>query len=604
MTIAAFYLPKGRLPQLFGKGHEEITINLGGKNLYYFKNGEVSNVQPNHYFLEDLLGSQIELFSCIVGNNGSGKTTILNQIANSHYCWYVIEGKGEYEYEVVDNIEHIHRVYYSPYLHHKTFDSVRNNSKELSKYAMISLDNHGDSGLLDDFLKAHHSENMKRWVEFNHFYKQQEFLQVSLPVFSTVDILLNHFDYSLIRPDRFHETSEQLRPAIKLITQKIKDEQAIREGEIRQSRTQKTRTNKVHDLIRFEYDLYELLIGKLVSILERAGNHYLNEGYIPKNYHEELAARSVRESILWFLENAGVFAGKEVYSFSAHVSGIKLTDYILSIVTTESFKDNWRKIHVSQEEAHQIIQLYETFNNSFINEWFEYDKTPMFFFTPDIVISSGEQAFLNLFSLLFYHAQNIKNKVDVDYHSFDTIPKIGKDIMLLLDEGDNAFHPQWKKEYVKYIRDTVPIIFKGYKIQIIITSHDPLTLSDFPKNNVVFMQKVGGRTRIGNSESKLTLGANVSDLLKDSFFINDGQIGSFIAGVIDSIINLITSKGNTKKLKRGQINEIQRIILALDEPILKFKLAEMLSRALGTEDFERQLIDDEIQRLIERRRSL
>lgn len=601
MKIAAFYIPKGRFPDLFGKGHEEITINFGGKHLYQFRKAEIWDVTPNPYYLDDLLSKNISLFSCIVGNNGSGKTTLLHQIANSYDCQYVIERNGGNEFEVVDNIEHIHRVYYSPYLHHKTFDSVRNNSKELSKYAMISLDNHGDSGLLENFMKTHHSENMKRWVAFNHFYKQQEFPKVSLPVFSTVDVLLNHFDYNTIHPNKFNDTSAQLREPIKQILQKLKGEQEEKIKIIRdQDKPTGKKAKKIQDLIRFEFELYHILIGKLVSILERKGNDYLREGYIPDDYQEQIAARNVRESILWFLENAGVFAGNDKYSFSAHISGVELIDYILSITTEESFTDNWRKIHISQNQAYQIIQRYEAFNNSFINEWFDYDKTPMFFFTPDIVISSGEQAFLNLFSLLFYHAQNIRNKVDVDYHTFDSISKIGKDILLLIDEGDNAFHPQWKKEYVKYIRDTVPIIFEGYNIQIIITSHDPLTLSDFPKNNVVFMQKENGRTKIGTSSSKLTLGANVSDLLKDSFFINDGQIGSFIAGVLDNIINRI----NNKLLDENQIQEIQRIIQALDEPILKFKLAEMLSNATGNEGFEKQLIDDEIHRLTQRRRSL
>ena len=119
----------------------------------------------------------------------------------------------------------------------------------------------------------------------------------------------------------------------------------------------------------------------------------------------------------------------------------------------------------------------------------------------------------------------------------------------MLDEGDNAFHPQWKKEYVKYLRDILPTIFPDYKIQVVIISHDPLTLSDLPKNNVVYLEKSDGITRLGKSEQKRTLGANISDLLKDSFFLEDGQIGGFIAVVIDKVINDIRNRQLLPKRK-------------------------------------------------------
>ena len=143
----------------------------------------------------------------------------------------------------------------------------------------------------------------------------------------------------------------------------------------------------------------------------------------------------------------------------------------------------------------------------------------------------------------------------------------------------------------------MPIIFKGFKIQIIITSHDPLTLSDLAKNNVVYLERSGGVTRVSASANKKTYGANVADLLKDSFFIQDGQIGDFVGGQIDGMIHDI----NGRQISSDRKQDIERIIQAIDEPILKFKLAEMLSEALGDKQFELDLIDEEIRRL-ERRR--
>ncbi|MEZ2336952.1 hypothetical protein AB6735_15015 [Mucilaginibacter sp. RCC_168] len=602
MKIAAIYIPEGNLSIIFGEGHQEVTINLGGRNLYQFKNGELDSVELNQYYIDDLLSSDIPLLSCVVGNNGGGKTTLLQYIANAYYCTYVLE-EQDGSYELTRNIEKIHRIYFTPYLNYNSLDAARNNYKDLTKLTLLKLDNHGDSGLLDDFLEAHNSENTKRWIKFNHFYKNREFTKITLPVFHEVTLSLGYFDTSIHKPDKFNDTSYQLRPAITLIYEKIKQEASEREIQMGKNFTGDIRGEEAKILsngIRFEYDLFETALGKLVSLLERAGNHYLDEGIIPEDFENVLEKLTVREAFQWFLENTGVYAGSEQYLFVQHLPLLELVDYVRSLVNEDTLTDNWRRIVINEAQALRVIQLYDAFNVSFIGEWFNFDTKPMFKFKPEINVSSGEQSFLNLFSVLYDHADNIKTGVDIDRYSTNSLEGIEKDILLLLDEGDNAFHPQWKKEYVKYLREIIPIIFEGYQIQIIITSHDPLTLSDLPKNNVVFLEKTDQVTKIGNSGFKRTLGANIADLLKDSFFMQDGQIGAYIAGVIDFIIEDI---GAGRLTEERQI-AIERIIYCIDEPIIKFKLAEMLSEVLGDQSFEARLIDDEISRLQERRRQI
>ncbi len=48
----------------------------------------------------------------------------------------------------------------------------------------------------------------------------------------------------------------------------------------------------------------------------------------------------------------------------------------------------------------------------------------------------------------------------------------------------------------------------------------------------------------------------------------------------------------------------KKIIHAIDDPVLKFKLAEMLTEVSEDREFKMQLIDEEIQRLQERRRAI
>jgi len=600
MRIVALYIPEGVLPYVFGDNHTEITLNFGGINLYAVTNGEIVDIKPNPYYLNDIFKDGISLFSCIVGSNGGGKTSLLKLITSSWHCMYVIENDNN-EFYITENPEQFHRVYYTPYLNDVAFSSVRKNGKDLSKNSLIKNDNHGDRGLLNDFLEAHFSENTKRWIKFNHFYRKLENVRVVLPTFERLTLSLKHFDLSVHQPDQFHETPYQLRPAIKSILKTIENEAAEKEKmAIEGHDPHGADIEKMYFPVRFEYDLYEAALAKLVSIFERAGNKYLDEGIIPEDFEERLAELDVRGCIKWFLENTGVYSGKEKYEFNQHMVMLELIDYMVSLLGSERVTDNWRRIIIDESEALRIIELYDQFNKSFNNEWFDFDEKPMFGFLPDIAVSSGEQSFLNLFSTLYYHAENIKAGIEIDEYNFHSLNDIEEDILLLLDEGDNAFHPQWKKAYVRYLRELLPLIFKGFKVQVIITSHDPLTLSDLPKNNVAYLERIDGRTVLGNSNEKRTFGANIADLLKDSFFVKDGQIGDFVTHVIDDVIRDIRNR----QISADRRIEIERTIMAIDEPVLKFKLAEMLAEALGSRQFELQLIDEEIRRLEKRKENI
>jgi hypothetical protein len=70
-----------------------------------------------------------------------------------------------------------------------------------------------------------------------------------------------------------------------------------------------------------------------------------------------------------------------------------------------------------------------------------------------------------------------------------------------------------------------------------------------------------------------------------------------VSEVIDRAIGDI----NNSRLSEDRKRDIKRIINAIDEPIIKFKLAEMFTQATGNREFELKLLDEEIARLQERR---
>lgn len=124
-------------------------------------------------------------------------------------------------------------------------------------------------------------------------------------------------------------------------------------------------------------------------------------------------------------------------------------------------------------------------------------------------MSSGEIAFLNLFARL----HEVHKKLE-DTCNYPT------NIYLLIDEGEQGFHFQWQKEYLKILTEIIPEIFNdGTKIHLIFATHSPITLSDMPNNHIVFLKKyVNNEVRVLTDNSvKNTFAANIHEILYDGF---------------------------------------------------------------------------------------
>ena len=82
-------------------------------------------------------------------------------------------------------------------------------------------------------------------------------------------------------------------------------------------------------------------------------------------------------------------------------------------------------------------------------------------------------------------------------------------------------------------------------VQIIVTSHSPFILSDFPRQNVIYMNKHDGKTIIEKSDNqKQSFGANIYTLLKEAFFFKNGAIGEFAKKKIYKVYEDLKSEKN------------------------------------------------------------
>ncbi len=300
------------------------------------------------------------------------------------------------------------------------------------------------------------------------------------------------------------------------------------------------------------------------------------------------------------------------------INGIKaIKDFYDLIIKNQNLieKDSYLSLNVKNKETKEILsQIIQAYVK--VKTFFSSIPIPSIDFI-DIVadkkLSFGEKSLLNLYSTLY------------EFTLSKNFTRESENYLLILDEADLGYHPLWKRKYIDALNKTLPEIFntleikvfdnikkkkvisemKKPKIQIIFTTHDPLTLSDLPNNSIVFLKK---DSQLNSSVLNIddferptnTFGANISDLLSESFFINNGLIGDFSKYKIDEVIvelnKLLDLKFNNKYV---DISEDKRILLKetieiIDEPIIKMKLIDMYNTIFDAS------IENEISELEER----
>jgi len=302
------------------------------------------------------------------------------------------------------------------------------------------------------------------------------------------------------------------------------------------------------------------------------------------------------------------------------INGFKaLKDFYDLIITNQSLihnNDEYSYLNLNvknkqtQEILYHIIRAYTKVQTYFstipigIVDFIEIEA--------DKKLSFGEKSLLNLYSTLYEFTLE-KN------HTRES-----ENYLLILDEADLGYHPLWKRKYVDALNKTLPEIFntlnakvfdsikkkkvnseqKKPKIQIIFTTHDPLTLSDLPNSSIVFLKKEGLFSKVLKisdfERPTRTFGANISNLLSDSFFINDGLIGDFAKDKIENVIfelnKLIDLKTNNVSVDVSEDKKmlINKTIEIIDEPIIKMKLIDMYNTIFEVS------IENEINELEER----
>jgi len=543
--------------------------------------------KDNNY-IENFFGDNVNI-TAIVGENGSGKSSVLNFIAQQNEYLGTFVFRHEEKLLIFSKIISQN----TNIINHTRFTSELNQMHYVFSSSILFLKSYID---INTYEMANQLNIPRR---FFHFSDKRDFIadlhKNTTELFNIISIntkknlhdsfetgpysiraLNQHFSY--LRDMYMHKVLKYYSRMENFITQYFKIEKV--EYNVRDLGTIFKASPKFKD--HFKQD--EFLI-KMFDLFNQ-GNNTQNKLKILSLIFCYLDEPDIKKIIL---------SNKDMEYSELYIK-IKEKDCFDYFTTW----DNFIEILSMKENFKIIIEKYLVFLKKTRREILEFSFLPH--------LSSGEEKLLYLFVNM--------------YDLIDDYQKNGiTGFTIVIDEPDTLLHPNWQKKVILLLKTFFSTFFKSYTFDIILTTHSPFFLSDLPKENIIFLEKYkeddidvkSGKQKVGNCKNVTkeidieTFGANIHTLLSHGFFMKDGLMGEFAKGEIENIRKfynkVILYKDDVKyktkykclyEKKQKEFWHIQKII---GEPflqtIVKNQLEEIELILLG----KKEAIDNEIARL-------
>jgi predicted ATP-binding protein involved in virulence len=258
--------------------------------------------------------------------------------------------------------------------------------------------------------------------------------------------------------------------------------------------------------------------------------------------------------------------GKE-FQHKPRPKPLAITEKLKDIEELEIFfRRNWMDFNF---EKHRII--FETSSNIFLEFFNQHYSTALdlpFLTVRWPSLSAGEESLIAYFSRLFAVLSEIRSE----------------NVLMLIDEGDLYFHPEWQRDYVYFLLEFLnSTLIPATGIHLILTTHSPFIVSDLPKENIILLskeeQEFGAPTVIVNKPALSTLGGNIHTLFTETFFLGESTVSSFAKKKInESIIQPIVN-GSI-----ADVSHLRQLIARIGEPVLRNIIEERLAQRLHDTD--------------------
>jgi len=205
---------------------------------------------------------------------------------------------------------------------------------------------------------------------------------------------------------------------------------------------------------------------------------------------------------------------------------------LIDLLKNQGYSSLPLELNISKDDNRFIIEFLKFLPLSFDIKIFDENNVIYNDF------SFGEKSVIALLSTILYFVLFMKGK-SLYYNVF-------------IDEMEIGLNPEWQRKLIKILFDAFNNIVKKYKIKInfIIATHSPFILSDVPKSNVVFLENGQNINKFNINED--TFGANIYDIFEKGFFL-ENSIGKYSEEMIKAI-DLILSFYNAFKIAKEDNN--------------------------------------------------
>lgn len=618
MTLRLVYLLKKKSKHEFEeyKFHDILDI------CYDEQSNEVilSSFSPDVLKIESyLLGKRenIKGIDVIIGDNGAGKTTLLKTIQSfldfsQHKflsdgllgIFFDDETRSIFHHSV--NIKEEIRVYGSDDVTNSnvtTIEQIELNGYVTEKsiiYITESIDRgdffelesasvfNGSTGSTMRSLSDEHSENSSitnpiaryflnetsRQLKFIYFFNEKikegghNFtLPFKLPDSLEIKVDNNNVHRSLVElfSSKNHKDTNAVEKATRKISNKIQDTFILRHKKL----TLYTMTYE-NAMINF---LYELLEDLVLKSDEKTLVNTRKKFVSFSNVFSE--PDLVDENLFKYMTNLY----SEIFDYDTSRKNNVITRYegtlewIHDVLYSSMSEDSF-------EESRYVLSLKNTNLNTFLDLYENISPNPFLNFSWGM--SAGERHFLNLFSILL-QAKNGRTKEDEK-------SELKNHIWLLVDEGNASFHPEWQRKYVDWLLQLTSLIFEDERVQIIMTTHSPIILSDTPHHNVTYLKKIDPTEQTSNEKNQVsrTFGQNIYNLFSKSFEV-DKVIGSLAEKIfididknLEKMEEMISKKERVTPLPNDRLNSIQSIVEIIGEEIIRVDFQNRISQIIST----------------------
>ena len=225
--------------------------------------------------------------------------------------------------------------------------------------------------------------------------------------------------------------------------------------------------------------------------------------------------------------------------------------------------NNWKTGRHYFKDSDSLIEWYYDElkrNFSFFKRYLSFSIRP---------ISSGELAMINLFSYI------------VDSAILPLERQEKKKTILIIDEIDMGLHPRWQQNILHHLLRWLNS-YKEYSFQIILTSHSPIVLSDILMEDVIKLCKESQGKISVKKMDKLTFGTTISKQILDTFYMDKGNIGSFSKEKIKEIIKRIAELDINSSAE--EIKELKYLVNSIGEELVRKKLLNDINKRYSNEE--------------------